>query len=377
MGKLTASFVRSVERPGKYYDAHGLILRVAPGGSKQWVWRGTIRGRRRDIGLGSVAYRTLAEARDLAYRYRKLARAGEDPTAVKPAPDPVPTFAEAVERVIEIHRPGWKATGRSEENWRSSLQRYAYPALGTMPVDQITSADLVRVLLPVWHSMPETARKLKTRLGVVMRWSIAAGHRTDDPAGPALSAALPRHTAPTKHFASLPHDEVAAALDKLAASDRAWPPIVACLRFLAATAARSGEARFAVWDEIDLDTRIWTVPAERTKTNREHVVPLSAAALAALDVARRYSGGSGPVFVSPAGRVLSNGAMSKLTRHLGFTPHGLRASFRSWAAETGVRREVAEAALAHSAGALERAYQRSDLLAARREVMEAWGRHIT
>ena len=285
--------------------------------------------------------------------------------------------AEAGEQVIKIHRPGWKATGRSEENWRSSLQRYAYPALGSVPVDQISSADLVRVLLPIWHSRPETARKLKTRLGIVMRWSIAAGYRADDPAGPALAAALPRHTAPTKHLASLPHTEVGATLAKIAASDGVWPPTVACLQFLAATAARSGEARFATWDEIDLDTRTWTVPAERTKTNREHVVPLSAAALAALDVARRHSDGSGPVFASPAGRVLSNGAMSKITRHLGFTPHGLRASFRSWAAETGVSREVAEAALAHSAGALERAYQRSDLLAARREVMEVWGRHIT
>ncbi|MDE0369869.1 MAG: tyrosine-type recombinase/integrase [bacterium] len=376
MGKLTVSSVRSLSKPGKYYDLHGLILRVTPGGSKQWIWRGTVRGRRRDIGLGAVAYTTLAEARDIAYQYRKLARAGIDPKA-KQSVNPIPTFAKAVEQVIEAYRPGWKDTGRSEESWRSSLRRYVYPALGSIPVDQITTADLVRVLLPVWHTKPETARKLKTRLGVVMRWSIAAGHRTDDPAGPALAAALPRHTAPVKHLASLPHPEVAAALDKLNALPGAWPPTVACLRFLAATAARSGEARFATWDEIDLEARTWTVPTERSKTSREHVVPLSSAALEALEVARLYSGGSGPVFASPAGKTLSNGAMSKLTRPYGYTPHGLRASFRSWAAENGVPREVAEAALAHSAGSLARAYQRSDLLAARREVMEAWGRYIT
>ena len=379
MGKLTVASVRSLRKPGKYYDLHGLILRVAPGGSKQWIWRGTVRGRRRDIGLGSVTYTTLEEARDIAYRYRKLARAGIDPKANQSV-NLIPTFAEAVEQVIEAYRPGWKDTGRSEENWRSSLRRYVYPALGSMPVDQITTADLVRVLLPIWHTKAETARKLKTRLGLVMRWSIAAGHRTDDPAGPALAAALPRHTAPAKHLASLPHPEVSAALDKLRALPRAWPPTVACLRFLAATAARSGEARFATWDEIDPEARTWTVPAERSKTSREHVVPLSSAALEALDVARLYSddrNGSGPVFASPAGKPLSNGAMSKLTRSLDFTPHGLRASFRSWAAENGVPREVAEAALAHSAGALARAYQRSDLLAARREVMEAWGRYIT
>ena len=221
MGKLTVAFVRAVDTPGKYYDQHGLLLRVAPGGSKQWIWRGTIRGRRRDVGLGAVAYTTLAEARDIAYQYRKLARAGDDPRPLK-SDDIVPAFAEAVEQVIEVHRPGWKRTGRSEENWRSSLERYAYPALGSTPVDQITSADLVRVLLPIWHSRPETARKLKTRLGVVMRWSIAAGHRADDPAGPTLAAALPRHTAPTKHLASLPHAEVAAALATLDASSRAW-----------------------------------------------------------------------------------------------------------------------------------------------------------
>ena len=376
MGKLTVSSVRSLRKPGKYYDQHGLILRVAPGGSKQWIWRGTIRGRRRDIGLGAVAYTSLAEARDIAYRYRKMARSGIDPTSTKPD-DFAPTFAEAVEQVLEAYRPGWKDTGRTEENWRSSLRRYVYPALGTTPVDLITTADLVRVLLPVWHTKAETARKLKTRLGVVMRWSIAAGHRTDDPAGPALAAALPRHTTPTNHLASLPHPEVCAALSKLEAQPRVWPPTVACLRFLAATATRSGEARFATWEEIDLEARTWTVPAERSKTSREHVVPLSSAALGALEVARLYSGGSGPVFASRTGKPLSNGAMSKLTRPYGYTPHGLRASFRSWAAENGVPREVAEAALAHSAGALARAYQRSDLLAARRKVMEAWGRYIT
>ena len=376
MGKLTAAFVRGMNKAGKYYDQHGLILRVAPGGSKQWIWRGTVRGRRRDIGLGAVAYTTLAEARDIAYGYRKLARAGIDPKSRQPN-DFAPTFAEAVEQVIEAYRPGWKDTGRSEENWRSSLRRFVYPALGTTPVDQITTADLVRVLLPIWHTKAETARKLKTRLGVVLRWSIAAGYRSDDPAGPALAAALPRHTTPAKHLASLPHDQVGPTLEKLETLPRAWPPTVACLRFLAATAARSGEARFAAWDEVDLETRTWTVPAERTKTSREHVVPLSSAALVALDVARIYSNGSGPLFPSPGGKALSNGAMSKLTRPFEFTPHGLRASFRSWAAETGVPREVAEAALAHSAGALERAYQRSDLLAARREVMEAWSRHIS
>ena len=175
MGKLTAAGVRAINAPGKYYDQHGLILRVAPGGSKQWVWRGTVRGRRRDVGLGAVAYTTLAEARDIAYEYRKLARAGADPTAMRPD-STAPTFAEAFEQVIEAHRGGWKEGGKSEENWRSSLQRYAYPQIGSMPVDEITTADLVRVLLPIWHEKRATARKVKTRVGVVLRWAMAEGH---------------------------------------------------------------------------------------------------------------------------------------------------------------------------------------------------------
>ncbi len=376
MGKLTAASIRSLNKPGKYYDQHGLILRVAPGGSKQWVWRGTIRGRRRDIGLGSVAYTTLAEARDIAYEYRKIARAGGDPTTVHPDRS-IPTFAEAAERVIKAHRGGWKEGGKSEENWRSSLQRYAYPRIGSMPVDEVTTADLVRVLLPIWHTKRETARKVKTRMGVVMRYAIAEAHRSDDPAGPALTAALPRYNGtPAKHLASLPHDEVSAALARLDSSPGMWRPAVACLWFIAATVVRSGEARLATWEETDLDAKTWTVPGGRTKTGREHVVPLSPVAVAALDEARSYGGSSRLLFPSPTGRTLTSGVLSRFTRAEGFTPHGLRASFRTWCAETGVPREVAEAALAHSAGIVERAYQRSDLLAARREVMDAWAQEL-
>ena len=376
MGRLTGARVRAIKTPGKYYDQHGLILRVAPGGSRQWIWRGTIRGRRRDIGLGAVAYTTLAEARDIAYEYRKIARAGGDPTLLR-RPKTIPTFAELAERVIEAHRGGWKEGGRSEENWRFSLQHYAYPEIGSIPVDEITTADLVRVLLPIWHDKRETARKLKTRMGVVMRNAIAEGHRTIDPAGPALNAALPRHGTPTQHVASLPHGELAAALARLDSSAMTWRPKMICLWFIAATVTRSGEARLAKWGEIDLEAKTWTVPAGRTKTGRQHTVPLSPVAMAALYEALSYGDGSGLVFPSPTGKTMSNGTLSRFTRDEGFTPHGLRASFRTWCAETGVRREVAEAALAHTAGAVERAYQRSDLLAARREVMDAWARTLT
>ena len=369
---LTATKVRATTRPGKYGDMHGLILRVAPGGSKQWVWRGTVHGRRREYGLGSATYTTLAEARDTAFEYRRIARQGGDPATLRPG-STAPTFREATEATIDTLRGGWKDSGRSEGNWRRSMEVYAYPKIGTVPVDKITTADLARVLRPIWHDKRETARKVKTRLAVVMRHAVAEGHRTDDPAGPALAAALPRHNkAPAEHFASLAHGDLGAALAKLDASTRAWRPTVACLRFIAATACRSGEARLATWDEIDRDAETWTIPAERTKTGLLHVVPLSKMALAALDEAHGYADGSGLVFPSPTGRTLSNGTLSKFTRPEGFTPHGLRATFRSWAAENGVPREVAEAALAHTAGAVERAYQRSDLLELRRDVMHDW-----
>ncbi len=164
--KLTASQVRSISESGKYIDQHGLILRVAPGGSKQWVWRGTIHGKRRDIGLGAVAYTPLAEAREIAFEYRRISRRGGDPRSTR-TNSGVPTFDEAVEAVIDAHRGGWK-NGRSETNWRRPLT-YAV-SLGRVPVDQITTSDLARVLRPVWHDKPETARKLRTRLGMVMRW---------------------------------------------------------------------------------------------------------------------------------------------------------------------------------------------------------------
>ena len=373
MGKLTAAAVRAIDKPGKYTDMHGLILRVAPGGSKQWIWRGTVHGRRVDLGLGNVAFTSLAEARDTAFEYKRTARRGGDPRTMRPGSG-VPTFAEAAEAVIESRRGGWR-DDRTAEIWHSSLERFAYPEIGRMPVDRITTADLLRVLRPIWHDKRETAKKVANRLGVVMRYAIGEGYRTDDPAGPALMAALPRNGAkPVEHLPSLPAAELAEALARLSGSKRAWPVTIAALRFIAATACRSGEARLATWDEIAGDT--WTIPAERTKTQRPHVVPLSAMAVEALETARSCAGGSGLIFESPTGRALTTEALSKFTRPEGFTPHGMRATFRSWCAENGVSHEVAEAALAHTAGAVERAYQRSDLLALRRQVMDDWSGHL-
>ena len=303
-GRLTAAFVRSVGRPGVYGDEHGLRLRVyqslkRKSISKQWIWRGTIDGVRRDAGLGGFPYVTLAEARQAAFEYRKIARAGGDPLALKRQPD-VPTFAEAVETVIGIHREGWKDAGKSEKQWRASLRNYAMRRLGQKQVDQIDTADVMAVLIPYWHTKNETMRRVRQRIGAVMKWAVAQGYRDDNPAGDAITAALPKNGSVRRHQRALPFREVGDALNKVKCS-AAHRPTVLALEFLVLTACRSGEVRLATWDEIDFDTTTWTVPANRMKSKRDHRVPLSGRALEILQEVRDFADISGLVFPSPRG----------------------------------------------------------------------------
>ena len=378
MRQLTAAFVRTVTVPGKYGDQHGLILRVTPSGSKQWIWRGTIRGKRRDLGLGGYPYTSLAEARQTAFEYRKLARSGGDPTVLRRADTAAPSFAEACERVIDMRAPSWKDGGKSANNWRSTLGRFAYPRLGDLSVAEITSEDVLAVLLPVWQTRRETARKLKGRISAVMAWAIAEGHRPDDPTT-AVGRALPRNGHQVQHYEALPHGKVAVALATVQSS-RAWTATKLAFCFLVLTVCRSGEVRGARWDEIDKGAKLWTVPAERSKSGRPDRVPLSAPALDVLRAARILSDNSGLVFPTPTGRQISNATMGKLVRENGIdaVPHGFRSSFRDWCGETAIPREVAEACLAHAvADATEAAYARSDLLARRSDTLEAWGQYLT
>ena len=377
MKQLTAAFVRTVTVPGKYGDQHGLIRRVTPSGSKQWIWRGTIRPKRRDLGFGGYPYTSLAEARQRAFEYRKLTRSGGDPTALR-RNTTAPSFAEACEQVITMHEPSWKDGGRSAGNWRSTLSRFAYPRLGDLSVAEITSEDVLAVVAPVWQTRRETARKIKGRISAVMAWAIAEGHRPDDPTA-AVTRALPRNGHQVQHHRALPHGEVAAALATVQASG-AWTSTKLAFTFLVLTASRSGEVRGARWDEIDENAALWIVPAERAKNARPHRVPLSAPALDVLKAARTLPDSSGLIFPSPTGRALSDSTLSKLVRENGINavPHGFRSSFRDWCGETAVAREVAEECLAHTvADATEAAYARSDLLARRRDTMEAWGQYVT
>ena len=380
--KLSAAFVKTVKRPGRYGDGRGgfglsLLVKPTTTGrlSKTWSQRLRINGHPVNVGLGAYPMVTLAEAREKALENRRAVAQGRDPRS-----GGIPTFAEAAETVIAIHSPSWRSRGKYEAQWRGTLRNHAMPRLGHKRVNEITTADVMGVLLAndFWNRKRVTARVVRQRIGAVMKWAGAQGHREDNPAGDAISAALPKNSVRVRHQRALPHGEVAAALDRVRASD-ALASTKLALAFLVLTACRSGEVRRARWSEIDLKEAIWTIPEDRTKSGREHRVPLSSGALRVLDQARAVGNGTGLVFPGRRGRPLSETTHSLMLRRFGIAcvPHGMRSSFRDWCSETGVAREVAEASLAHVVkNKVEAAYARSDLLDQRREVMEAWAQYI-
>ena len=252
-------------------------------------------------------------------------------------------------------------------------------SIEAVPVSDVTTADVLAILTPIWHDKPETARRVRQRIGAVMKWAVAMGYRPDNPAGDALGQVLGRQRAVVQHMRALPHGEVADALTTVRTS-QALVTTKDAFELLVLTAARSGEVRLATWDEMDLDAGVWTIPAARMKAKRDHRVPLSGRALAILHDARRRSDGTSLVFRSPRGKPLSDMTLSKLIKELGIAavPHGFRSSFRDWAAEqTNTPREVVEAALAHTVrNATEAAYARSDLFERRRRLMDDWAAYL-
>ena len=378
---LTAAFVRSINRPGVYGDGRGgrgLSLRVhrtATGRiSKTWRQRLRIEGRLTSVGLGPYPEITLAEARQKALDNSRAVLHGGDPRGRG-----VPTFAEAAERTIELHRDGWKAGSPLARQWASTFRLYAAPIMD-MPVDRITSADVLRCLSPIWTSKPAAAGKARSRISAVFRWCIGRNLRSDNPVDRAV-VALPRVNGPGReHYRALPHQEVRAALRAIRRSGGDRSPAALCVELLAFTAVRPGEARGARWAEIDIEAATWTIPAERMKAGREFAVPLSAGALDVLRRARKLSGSSPFVFPSRGGKgPLTVSAPASVLQRAGVdsTPHGFRSSARSWMAESGVPAEVAEACLAHMAKSrVVQAYQRSDLLERRAEVMQAWSDYV-
>ena len=382
---LTAQFVKTAREPGKYFDGHGLFLRVQPNGARQWVQRIVIRGKRCELGLGNPALVTLAEARDAALANRKLAQSGGDPMRAKRESDAVLSFEEAARKVHALHLPTWR-NAKHGAQFLSTLETYTFPRLGKLRVADVTTADVLAVLTPIWTQKPETAARVRQRIGTVMKWAVAQGWRQDNPAE-SIAQALPKRDLSLKeHRKALTYAEVADCITAVQASGAGISTKLA-FEFLVLTATRSGEARGALWSEIDLGpatsatSATWTIPASRMKAKREHRIPLTARAVAILREARALGDGTGLVFPgTKAGKSLSDMTLSKLVKELDFAAdiHGFRTSFRTWAQErTNFPREVAEAALAHAIkDKAEAAYARSDVFEKRRKMMDAWAAYL-
>jgi integrase len=379
MGKLTAVQVRNLKEPGRYSDGQGLMLVVATDGSRKWVLRIQADGRRRDFGLGAATQVSLAEARDAGATIRKQVKAGQDPRAERRrARETIPTFREAAFELHEEHKPSWK-NAKHAAQWLASLEQHAFPTLGSVRVDKIDGPMVRDVLANIWLKIPETARRVRQRIGAVLDWAHAKGYRQFEAPTRSISRGLPRHSKDKQHFTAMPYADVPDFLVRLRGTNKAGETVRLAFEFLILTATRSGEMRGTRWDEIDLEARLWTIPAQRMKAGKVHVVPLSAQALAILERMRELRRGADQALVfegAKQGRPMSDMTLTMLLRRMmvDATAHGFRSSFRDWAAEaTNFPREVAEAALAHAVESrVEAAYRRSDLLEKRRKLMEAW-----
>ena len=376
--KLTALKVKHAP-PGRHGDGDGLQLLVKPSGSKSWVLRVQYQGRRKDIGLGSLSDLTLAEAREKAAQLRKLARQGKNPRAERDRSKQfIPTFAEATRLAHAELSKGWSE--KTGDAFKATLAAHALPALGEIRVSDVTTAEVIAALSPIWTDKPQQARKVRLRIMQVLAFARSNGWRAAPlPEARDLSRGLAKQPR-GKNFAAMAFAEVpgfvAGQLGQTAS------PARLALLFAVVTAARSGEVRAAQWQHIDLAARNWTRPAELMKSDRAHTVTLSEAALALLGRAAALTGKGGYVFPSMrSGTMLSDMALSAMLRASGqaVTVHGFRSSFRDWAAEMmpAVPAMVAEMALAHSVGtATEQAYLRSDLRALRFRMLDAWGAFV-
>jgi integrase len=377
MAKLNALKVERA-KPGKHGDGGGLQLAVSPSGGKKWVLRFTWQDRQREMGLGSFPEVSLAEAREKALAGRRLARNGIDPIADRKRDRGVPTFGEMADETVSSLATGFR-NEKHKAQWAMTLTVYAAP-LRSKPVDAITTEDVLAVLKPVWAKTPVTANRLRGRIEKVLNAAKAKGFRSgENPAAwrDHLENILPKRSKlDQEHHAALPYSNVPEFVARLRETESV--PALA-LEFVILTAARSGEVLGARWEEIDFDAKVWTISADRMKAGREHRVPLTEPALAIL-AKLSEARVSEFIFVGKKpGRPLVEETLSANLRRMGVpvTVHGFRSSFRDYAGnETHFPRELAEHALAHAIGdAVEQAYRRSDALARRRELMDAWARH--
>jgi integrase len=382
--RLSATKIARITKPGRYSDGQGLWLQVAPGGSKSWLFRYMRSGVARQMGLGPLHTVGLAQARELARQARQTLLEGRDPIEARRAGREASqleaarsvTFKECAERYISAHESSWR-NPKHRAQWRATLTTYAFPIIGDLPVSSVDVALVLRILEPLWSEKRETAGRLRGRIECVLDWASARKYRAGD--NPArwrghldkLLAAKAKHS--VRHHPALAYKDLPAFMTELR-----WREGLSAraLEFVVLTAARTGEAIGATWDEIDLGERVWRVPGSRMKGGRPHTVPLSGRALAILEGLPRIQGCP---FLFPGlkpGSSLSNMAMLELMRDMrpGFVPHGFRSTFRDWAAEcTAHPAWVAEAALAHVvADRVEAAYRRGELLEKRRGLMADW-----
>jgi integrase len=378
MGKLTAVGVKNA-KPGRHGDGDGLYLLVSKSGAKSWMIRIQRDGKRRDIGLGSLAALSLAEARTKAADLRKHALNGRDPIAERDRDRrPIPTFKEAVRSTHEALAAGWSA--KTAADFLTSLETYAYPAIGNLKVDTIEASHIRDLLAPIWTKVPETSRKVKVRISAVLNFAHSKGWRPTEAPRKSVTVGLSRQ-AKGGNLAAMPFADVPAFVLEL--RERGISTGRDALLFQILTAARSGEVRSVKWADIDMNTATWNRPADLMKNREAHSVTLNVAAMALLG--RRRAGWPDKpgdlVFASNRGGMISDMTLSKVMKDAGqpFTPHGFRSSFRDWAAEKmhHIPDAVAEAALAHVVPEkVVRAYKRTNFIEMRRTLLEAWGQFI-
>jgi integrase len=390
IGRLSALAVAHAHKPGMLADGQGLYLQVGRSNARSWIFRYFRNGKSHEMGLGPLTAVGLASARAKAAECRALLAEGIDPIAARNAERTRQdlavacrmTFDECASAYIKAHSSAWK-NHKHVAQWTSTLRTYVSPVFGALPVQAVDVGLVMKVLEPIWTTKPETASRIRGRIESVLNWARARGYRGGE--NPArwkghLDNLLPARSkiAKVKHHAALPYYQISEFMTDLRAQDGI---AALALEFAILTAARTGEIIGARWNEIDLEEKVWTVPAERMKADREHRVPLSTAALAVLN---RVGGGNQEdfIFASPKKRPLSNMALLMLLRRMGYekvSVHGFRSTFRDWVAErTNFQAEVAEAALGHMAGdKVELAYRRGDFFEKRRRLMQAWAQFIS
>ncbi|MFL0357560.1 tyrosine-type recombinase/integrase [Erythrobacter sp. GH1-10] len=393
---LTALQIKNA-KPGMHSDGAGLYLCVKEGGTKSWIFRFQLAGRRREMGLGSLDVLKTVEAREEAGRLKSLVSRGIDPIEQRNADKEAAasqqlteaiertrsemTFRKAAEHYIENRKAGW-SNPKHAQQWANTLKTYAYPVIGALPVAGVRAEHVIKILQPIWSTKSETASRVRMRIEAVLNAAKTMGWREGE--NPAvykggLDAVLPPISKVQKvqHHSAMPFSDAPRFMEQLREKTNMG---AFALEFAILTAARSGEVRHATWDEIDLEAGLWTIPAERMKARKEHRVPLSEAAIALLESVPRLAN-SNLVFPGQRGKPLSDMTLSAVLKRMDlaeFTVHGFRSTFRDWAAETTDHSgEVVEMALAHTIGSrVEAAYRRGDLLDKRRALMADWADYL-